>query len=289
MEMTQTKPKKIRTQKTSRRLNKLFTYAYLITLSIIIIYPLLITATSAFRAGNILAFDLKLTGPWTLNNFKRLFQETLYPQWYMNTLKVAITTMVIQVIAITLAGFAYSRYRFIGRKQSLKFFLIVQMVPTTAALTAFYVMALLIGGLDQHWFLIFVYIGGGIPMNTWLMKGYFDTVPLELDESARLDGAGHFRTFWQIILPLVRPMIAVQALWAFMSPFGEYLLARFLLRSPENYTVANGLQTFINNQRDQRVALFAAGAILIAVPIATLFFFLQKNFVSGLTAGGTKG
>ncbi len=289
MEMTQTKPKKIRTQKTSRRLNKLFTYAYLITLSIIIIYPLLITATSAFRAGNILAFDLKLTGPWTLNNFKRLFQETLYPQWYMNTLKVAITTMVIQVTAITLAGFAYSRYRFIGRKQSLKFFLIVQMVPTTAALTAFYVMALLIGGLDQHWFLIFVYIGGGIPMNTWLMKGYFDTVPLELDESARLDGAGHFRTFWQIILPLVRPMIAVQALWAFMSPFGEYLLARFLLRSPENYTVANGLQTFINNQRDQRVALFAAGAILIAVPIATLFFFLQKNFVSGLTAGGTKG
>ena len=287
--MTQTKPKKIRTQKTSRRLNKLFTYAYLITLSIIIIYPLLITATSAFRAGNILAFDLKLTGPWTLNNFKRLFQETLYPQWYMNTLKVAITTMVIQVTAITLAGFAYSRYRFIGRKQSLKFFLIVQMVPTTAALTAFYVMALLIGGLDQHWFLIFVYIGGGIPMNTWLMKGYFDTVPLELDESARLDGAGHFRTFWQIILPLVRPMIAVQALRAFMSPFGEYLLARFLLRSPENYTVANGLQTFINNQRDQRVALFAAGAILIAVPIATLFFFLQKNFVSGLTAGGTKG
>lgn len=287
--MADKKPKKIRTQKGARRVNKILTYTYLIFLSIIIIYPLLITATSAFRSGNLMAFDLKLTGPWTLDNFRRLFEETLYPQWYMNTLKVALTTMVIQVAAITLAGFAYSRYRFIGRKQSLKFFLIVQMVPTTAALTAFYVMALLLGGLDKHWFLIFVYIGGGIPMNTWLMKGYFDTVPMELDESARLDGAGHLRTFWQIILPLVRPMIAVQALWAFMSPFGEYLLARFLLRSPENYTVANGLQTFINNPRDQRVALFAAGAILIAVPIATLFFFLQKNFVSGLTAGGTKG
>lgn len=287
--METNRPKKIRTQKSARRLNKILTYTYLIFMSIIIIYPLLITATSAFRGGNLMAFDLKLSGPWTLNNFRRLFTETLYPQWYMNTLKVAVSTMVIQVAAITLAGFAYSRYRFIGRKQSLKFFLIVQMVPTTAALTAFYVMALLLGGLDKHWFLIFVYIGGGIPMNTWLMKGYFDTIPLELDESARLDGAGHLRTFWQIILPLVRPMIAVQALWAFMSPFGEYLLARFLLRSPENYTVANGLQTFINNPRDQRVALFAAGAILIAVPIATLFFFLQKNFVSGLTAGGTKG
>ncbi|MDE1548197.1 sugar ABC transporter permease [Jeotgalibaca caeni] len=287
--MAERKPKKIHTQKRSRMWNKIFTYAYLTLLSVIIIYPLLITATSAFRAGNLLAFDLKLTGPWTLDNFKRLFNDTLYPQWYMNTLKVALTTMVIQVIAITLAGFAYSRYRFIGRKQSLKFFLIMQMVPTTAALTAFYVMGLLVGGLDQHWFLIFVYIGGGIPMNTWLMKGYFDTIPIELDESARLDGAGHLRTFAQIILPLVRPMIAVQALWAFMSPFGEYLLARFLLRSPANYTVANGLQTFINNPRDQRVALFAAGAILIAVPIATLFFFLQKNFVAGLTAGGTKG
>src|SRR5699024_4543217 len=287
--METNKPKRIRTQKGARRLNKILTYTYLVFMSIIIIYPLLITATSAFRAGNLLAFDLKLTGPWTLDNFKRLFNDTLYPQWYMNTLKVALTTMVIQVIAITLAGFAYSRYRFIGRKQSLKFFLIMQMVPTTAALTAFYVMGLLVGGLDQHWFLIFVYIGGGIPMNTWLMKGYFDTIPIELDESARLDGAGHLRTFAQIILPLVRPMIAVQALWAFMSTFGEYLLARFLLRSPANYTVANGLQTFINNPRDQRVALFAAGAILIAVPIATLFFFLQKNFVSGLTAGGTKG
>ncbi len=225
--METNKPKRIRTQKGARRLNKILTYTYLVFMSIIIIYPLLITATSAFRGGNLMAFDLKLSGPWTLNNFRRLFQETLYPQWYMNTLKVAVTTMVIQVAAITLAGFAYSRYRFIGRKQSLKFFLIVQMVPTTAALTAFYVMALLLGGLDQHWFLIFVYIGGGIPMNTWLMKGYFDTVPMELDESARLDGAGHLRTFWQIILPLVRPMIAVQALWAFMSPFGEYLLARF--------------------------------------------------------------
>ncbi|MER1955679.1 MAG: ABC transporter permease subunit, partial [Desemzia incerta] len=158
-----------------------------------------------------------------------------------------------------------------------------------AALTAFYVMALLVGGLDQHWFLILVYIGGGIPMNTWLMKGYFDTVPIDLDESARLDGAGHFRIFWQIIMPLVRPMIAVQALWAFMNPFGEFMLARFLLRSTENYTVAIGLQTFINNPQNQQVALFSAGAILIAVPISILFFYLQKSFVTGLTKGGTKG
>ena len=154
----------------------------------------------------------------------------------------------------------------------------MQMVPTTAALTAFYVMALLLGALDHGWFLTFLYIGGGIPMNTWLMKRYFDTVPLDLDESAKLDGAGHFRIFWQIVLPLVKPMIAVQALWAFMTPFGEYMLARFLLRSPENYTVAIGLQTFINNPLEQKVALFAAGAYINCRSSPVYYSFITKIF-----------
>src|SRR5699024_10133384 len=105
----------------------------------------------------------------------------------------------------------------------------------------------------------------------------------------KLDGAGHFRIFGQIVLPLVRPMIAVQALWAFMGPFGDYMLSKFILRNQDYYTVAVGLQTFLNDTRNQRVALFAAGAILIALPISILFFMLQKNFVSGLVAGGTKG
>lgn len=278
-----------RTKKHGRFWSKFFTYAFLVFMCIVIIYPLLITVTSAFKGGNLIAFDLDFTGPFTLNNFTRLFTETQYGQWYLNTLIVAVITMALQVTIITLAGYAYSRYRFAGRKQSLKFFIIVQMVPTTAALTAFYVMALQVGGLDKLWFLIFAYVGGSIPMNSWLMKGYFDTVPIDLDESAKLDGAGHLRTFAQIVLPLVRPMIAVQALWAFMTPFGEYMLARFILRSPENYTVAIGLQQFITNPREQRVTLFAAGAILIALPISIMFFYLQKNFVSGLTAGGTKG
>lgn len=269
--------------------SKLFTYLFMIALSIIIIYPLLITATSAFKAGNMNAFRLDFDADWTLNNFRRLFNETPYLTWYKNTLIVAVSTMIIQVMIVTLAGYTYSRYRFAGRKSSLMVFLIVQMVPTMSALTAFYVMGLLANGLDSFWFLTLIYIGGGIPMNTWLMKGYFDTVPIDLDESAKLDGAGHFRIFWQIVLPLVKPMVAVQALWAFMGPFGEFLLARFLLRSQERLTVAVGLQTFINDARNQRVALFAAGAILIAVPIAALFFFLQKYFVSGLTSGGTKG
>ncbi|EOI5614791.1 sugar ABC transporter permease [Listeria monocytogenes] len=276
-------------QRTTKFLTQFFTYLFLTVLTIIILYPILITASSAFKPGNIAAFTLEWSDSWTLNNFTRLFNETLYLDWYKNTLIIAVVTMIMQVTIVTLAGYTYSRYRFKGRKNSLIFFLIIQMVPTMAALTAFYVLAMLLGALDQYWFLTLIYIGGGIPMNTCLMKGYFDTVPRDLDESAKLDGAGHFRIFAQIILPLVRPMIAVQALWAFMGPFGDFLLAKFLLRTPENLTIAVGLQTFIANPQQQKVALFAAGAILAALPICLLFFFLQKNFVSGLTAGGTKG
>lgn len=275
--------------KFKKMLPKFFTYVFLIFLSVIIVYPLLITASTAFKSGNIAAFSLDFSGEWTLVNFERLFTETLYGSWYKNTLIISVSAMVIQVVVVTLAGYVYSRYRFAGKKFSLMFFLVIQMVPTMAALTAFYVMAFLLNALNQYWFLTAIYIGGGIPMNTWLMKGYFDTVPIDLDESAKLDGAGHFRIFAQIVLPLVRPMIAVQALWAFMGPFGEFMLARFLLRTPESQTVAVGLQTFINDVTNQRVALFAAGAILIALPISILFFFLQKHFVTGLTSGGTKG
>ena len=272
-----------------RRLNHILTYLYLIALSIIIIYPLLITVMSAFKSGNVVAFKLDGSTNFTFDNFLGLFNETLYGTWYLNTLIIATVTMIVQTSIIVLAGYAYSRYNFMARKQSLVFFLIIQMVPTMAALTAFFVMALMLNALNKSWFLIFLYVGGGIPMNAWLMKGYFDTVPISLDESAKLDGAGHFRRLWQIVLPLVRPMIAIQALWAFMGPFGDFILSKFLLREKEFYTVAVGLQTFISDPKNLKISYFAAGAILIALPISILFFFLQKNFVSGLTSGGDKG
>lgn len=285
----QIKVKKQSSIKRNRFLKHFFTYLYMILLSIIIIYPLLITTMTAFKNSDVVAFTLDFSGPWTLNNFKELFTNTLYGTWYGNTLIISIFTMVIQVAVITLAGYTYSRYNFAGKKWSLTFFLVVQMVPTMAALTAYYVLGMLLNGLDHDWFLILIYIGGGIPMNTWLMKGYFDTVPYDFDESAKLDGAGNFTIFWKIVMPLVKPMIAVQALWAFMGPFGDYMTARYLLREEQNLTVAVGLQEFISDPKNQQVALFAAGAILIALPICALFFYLQRYFVTGLTAGGAKG
>ncbi len=275
--------------KRGRFFKKFFTYFYMVTLSVVILYPLLITCLTAFKDSEVQAFTLNFTGPWTLNSFSELFSATLYGRWYLNTLVISFFTMVIQVAVVTLAGYTYSRYNFAGKKWSLTFFLVVQMVPTMAALTAFYVLGMLINGLDHYWYLTLIYIGGGIPMNTWLMKGYFDTVPYDFDESAKLDGAGNFTIFWKIVMPLVKPMIAVQALWAFMGPFGDFMTAKYLLREDANLTVAVGLQQFIQDPKDQQVALFAAGAILIAVPICALFFYLQKYFVTGLTAGGAKG
>lgn len=275
--------------KRGRFFKKFFTYFYMVTLSVVILYPLLITCLTAFKDSEVQTFTLNFTGPWTLNNFSELFSATLYGRWYLNTLVISFFTMVIQVAVVTLAGYTYSRYNFAGKKWSLTFFLVVQMVPTMAALTAFYVLGMLINGLDHYWYLTLIYIGGGIPMNTWLMKGYFDTVPYDFDESAKLDGAGNFTIFWKIVMPLVKPMIAVQALWAFMGPFGDFMTAKYLLREDANLTVAVGLQQFIQDPKDQQVALFATGAILIAVPICALFFYLQKYFVTGLTAGGAKG
>lgn len=267
---------------------QVFSYLFLIGLAVAILYPLSITVISAFKPGNLIAFRLEWSDQWTLANFARLFAETPYLLWYRNTLVIALATMALQVTVVSLAGYAFSRFRFAGRSQALKFFLLAQMIPTTAAFAAFYVMALLVHGLDQYWFLTLAYVGGGIPMNTWLMKGYFDTVPVSLDEAALLDGASRLRTFWQIVLPLVRPMLAIQALWAFMTPFGEYMLARFLLRSPDALTIAVGLQSFVADPRTQKLALFAAGAILAALPIVVMFFFLQKGFVRGLTAGASR-
>ncbi len=267
--------------KRGRFFKKFFTYFYMVTLSVVILYPLLITCLTAFKDSEVQAFTLNFTGPWTLNNFSELFSATLYGRWYLNTLVISFFTMVIQVAVVTLAGYTYSRYNFAGKKWSLTFFLVVQMVPTMAALTAFYVLGMLINGLEHYWYLTLIYIGGGIPMNTWLMKGYFDTVPYDFDESAKLDGAGNFTIFWKIVMPLVKPMIAVQALWAFMGPFGDFMTAKYLLREDANLTVAVGLQQFIQDPKDQQVALFATGAILIAVPICALFFYLQKYFVTG--------
>ncbi|MFD1039753.1 sugar ABC transporter permease [Virgibacillus byunsanensis] len=266
-------------------------YFVIITMIAIILYPVLWIVGSSFNPGNSLSGSSMFPKEATLKHYKELFdlQSSDYLIWYWNTLKICIVTMALSVTLVSFTAYSFSRYRFVGRKNGLMTFLILQMIPNFAALIAIYVLAALTNLLDTHLALILVYTGGAIPMNTYLMKGYLDTIPRELDESARMDGAGHLRIFWQVIMPLAKPIIAVVALFTFITPFTDFILARILLRSEENYTLAVGLYQIVAKQFGNEFTLFAAGSVLIAIPISILFLALQRYFVTGLTAGGIKG
>lgn len=267
------------------------TYLIILFMTIIIIYPILWVIGASLTPGTSIISSALIPKNTTFEHYKTVFnpEKSDYLLWYWNTLKVCIITMISSVIVISLMAYAFSRYRFIGRKYGLIAFLILQMIPNFSALIAIFILAQVTGLLDTHIGLILIYVGGAIPMNTWLMKGYLDSIPKELDESARIDGAGHFRIFWQIIMPLAKPIIAVVALFNFIAPFTDFILAKIMLRSPENYTLAVGLYDLVSRQYGSEFTTFAAGSVLIAIPISILFLSFQKYFVSGLTAGGTKG
>jgi arabinogalactan oligomer/maltooligosaccharide transport system permease protein len=281
----------MKSSKKNKIIRLTLSYIVIAIMFAIVIYPILWIIGSSFNPGNSLSGSTMFPKNPTLDHYKELFdmKNSDYLIWYFNSLKISIMTMILTVITVSFTAYAFSRYRFVGRKNGLMTFLILQMIPNFAALIAIYVLAVRTGLLDTHIGLILLYVGGQIPMNTWLMKGYLDTIPRELDESAKMDGAGHLRIFFQIVMPLAKPIIAVVALFAFVAPFGDFILAKILISSSDQYTIAVGLYELVGKKFGAEFTKFAAGSVLIAIPIATLFLFFQKYFVSGLTAGGTKG
>ncbi|MGQ5110441.1 arabinogalactan oligomer ABC transporter permease GanQ [Bacillus halotolerans] len=270
----------------------LFSYLFLACMAVIIVYPLLWTAGASFNPGNSLISTSLIPKNPTFDHYKELFagKENLqYVQWYINSIKISLFTMAGSLICVTFTAYAFSRFRFKGRKYALTLFLLLQMIPQFSALIALFVLAQMLGMINSHWLLILLYIGGLIPMNTYLMKGYMDSIPIDLDESAKIDGASSTRIFLQIILPLSKPMAAVVAMNGFTGPLGDFVLSSTILRTPESYTLPVGLFNLVNDVMGASYTTFAAGALLISVPVAVIFIMLQKNFVSGLTAGGTKG
>lgn len=277
--------------KTEKVIRLTISYFILLVAAIVVIYPLLWVIGSSFNPGQSLSGSTMFPENPTFKHYLELFDmdNSNYVLWYINSMKISLITMALSVISVSLTAYAFSRYRFVGRKNGLLTFLVLQMIPNFAALIAIFVLAQRTGLLDTHLGLILIYTGGQIPMNTWLMKGYLDTIPKELDESARMDGAGHLRIFWQIIMPLAKPIISVVALFSFIAPFGDFILARVMLRSEEKFTMGVGLYELVSKQFGNEFTTFAAGSVLIAIPITILFLMFQKYFVSGLTAGGTKG
>ncbi|MCZ0702144.1 sugar ABC transporter permease [Natronobacillus azotifigens] len=259
-------------------------------MAVIIIYPLLWAVGMSLNEGRSLYSSTIIPENWSLTHYRWLFtdERSNYLLWYRNSMIVSSMSVLLSVTITTFTAYAFSRYEFVGRKSGLYTFLILQMFPVLMAMVAIYILLNLVGLLDSLTGLVLVYVGGQIPFNAWLVKGYLDTIPRGLDEAARIDGAGHFTVFFRIILPLAKPILAVVALFNFMQPLFDFILPSIILRSPRNYTLALGLYNFINDQFSNNFTRFAAGSILIAVPVAVIYVFLQRFLISGLTSGGTK-
>ncbi|HHT14269.1 MAG: sugar ABC transporter permease [Christensenellales bacterium] len=282
--------KKRRPFSIGRMLTYLLLYSILLSVSILVLYPLLFTLSSAFSLGDSLAglTVYPFQQPMGLRQFERLFNETNYAKWFMNTLKIATINSALSVVVTTVTAYVFSRFKFGAKKPLMMSLLILQMFPSFAGMIALYILVWRMGLLDSHLGLILIYAAGNIPYNTWLIKGYLDTIPRSLDEAARVDGAGYFTSFWKIILPIAKPMVVFLAVTSFTGPWMDFILPRLLLKSDANKTLAVGLYELINGRENNNFTMFAAGAVLVAVPFIIIFAFNQKYLTQVLASGAVK-
>ena len=267
----------------------ILTYTLLIIIALIVILPVVWIVLSSFQVGTTLYSSTFIPDRLTFEHYVNLFTKTDYPIWYKNTLKIAFFNMVIGVLVTTVTAYTFSRYRFKGRKNVMIGMLVLQMFPSFLSMTAIVVIITKLNLMDTPWGLILVYAAGQIPYNAWLIKGYFDGIPKSLDEAARIDGAGHLTIFWKVIMPLAKPILVLVALTNFTGPWFDFIFPKLILRSKETKTLAIGIFEWVQGRADNNFTLFAAGSILIAIPIVILFGILQKHIVEGLSAGATKG
>ncbi|WP_372456775.1 sugar ABC transporter permease [Cellulomonas xiejunii] len=258
------------------------------------LFPIVYVISASLSEGGTLTGSNRLFSEISTSNYEAL-GGTLFWTWLGNSLQIAIATGVGTVLMGAAAAYAFSRFRFTGRRVGLTSLLIIQMFPQMLAFVAVFLLLITLGnvvpalGLNSKIALIAVYLGGALGVNTFLMYGFFNTIPREIDEAAKIDGATHAQTYWTIILRLVTPILAVVALLSFISTFGEFIIARLVLQSERNWTVAVGLFGWVSALLEANWGLFAAGAVISAFPVLLLFLFLQKYIVGGLTAGAVKG
>ena len=269
-------------------------HVFAIVMIVYCVFPLLYVLSASVNPNGTLTGSTNLFSAFTGEHYTDLMKGD-FPQWMRNSFFVSIVTSVGTVVMGAAAAYAFSRFRFTGRRGGLTALLIIQMFPQMLAFVAIFLLVLSLGkvfpflDIGSHITLIMVYLGGALGSNTFLMYGFFNTIPIELDEAAKIDGATHAQIFWGIVMRLVTPILAVVGLLSFVGSYGEFILARIVLARPENYTLAVGLYVWGNDERNAPWSLFAAGAVVAAVPIIILFMYLQKYIVAGLTAGGVKG
>jgi len=261
------------------------------------IFPLYLVVLASFSPQKSLASTSFIPTGFVFENYKMLFTDPTVPflTWMKNSAIVAASVSLLSVLIGASSAFAFSRLKFRGKRTGLQALLLVQMFPSVLALSAIYVIMERVYVFAPQWGLgtlgglVLVYLGGSMGVNIWLMKGFVDSIPLELDEAAKVDGASAMQTYWQIFVPLAMPILSVVTLLSFIGLFNEFIMARLFLPETENRTVAVGLQGFIGGQYSQNWGPFAAGSILASVPIIIVFMSLQRYIIGGLTAGSVKG
>jgi len=271
------------------------------------LFPVVYIISSSFNRDQTLGGAQLIPLHVTLHNFGNLLHDNNpsttgggkadapYLNWYLNSIVVALATAFFTVLLGALAAYAFSRFRFKGRRLGMMTLLLIQMFPQFLAVVAIYLIVLNVGnifhviGIDTLFGVIVVYLGGSMGVQAWLMKGFFDTIPKELDESARVDGATPAQIFWGVILPLALPVLVVVALISFVFTLNEFVIASALLQTNKHFTLPVGLYGFISQNYGQHWGPFAAGSLMALIPVTALFLFLQRYIVSGLTAGSVKG
>jgi len=268
-----------------------------IVVSAFALFPLLYVVSASLNPKGTLTGSNQLFSAIGIDSYVRILSDPQNPYgtWFLNTLLIAVVTGAVTVFIGACAAYAFSRMRFAGRRVGLVTIVVVQMFPQLLAVVAIFLLMSTLGdwfpaiGLNTHTGLILVYLGGALGVNTYLMYGFFNTIPKEIDEAARIDGAGHARIFFTIILRLVAPILAVVGLLSFIGTVNEYVIASVMLVDVDQQTLVVGLTKLVANPRYADWSAFSAGAVMAAIPVMILFLFLQKYIVGGLTAGATKG
>jgi arabinogalactan oligomer/maltooligosaccharide transport system permease protein len=277
--------------------NNLWRHVVAIAVVLFSLFPLYLVIISSLNPSGSLNLTSFLPREISWVNYEMLFNDPRIPylNWMKNSLIIAGAVAILSVTIGAASAFAFSRLRFKGKISGLKLLLLVQMFPAILAISAVYVIMERVQsfapeiGLGTKPGLLLVYLGGAMGVNIWLLKGFVDSIPAELDEAAKVDGASPMQIYWLIFIPLATPVLAVVALLSFIGTFNEFILARLFLVDMSERTIAVGLQSFIGGQYSQNWGPFAAGSIIASVPIVAIFLSLQKYIVNGLTAGSVKG
>ncbi|KQV06341.1 sugar ABC transporter permease [Leifsonia sp. Root112D2] len=267
-----------------------------VVLVVFAVFPLLYVVSASLNPAGTLVGSNRLFATVDFSNYVALFQNPDQPfgLWFINTLVIGFTTAAATVFLGAMAAYAFSRMRFTGRRAGLLSLMLIQMFPQFLAIVAIFLLLSAIGdvfpvlGLGSQLGLILVYLGGALGVNTYLMYGFFSTIPTSIDEAAKIDGASHAQIFFTIILRLVAPVLAVVGLLSFIATTGEYVIASIVLTDPSVQTLAVGLYTFVSQQFSNNWAIFSAGAVLAALPVMAVFLALQRFIVGGLISGSVK-